>query len=138
MGDDRRRVSCGPAAFIDEGMMVAVPVIPPFLFEDDEIGKVKARGAVVARKMGRLYAYANVCRHIPLTLDLGDGDVMAVDKRHLLCHHHGALYRVEDGKCVMGPCDGSALVKLDVEVVDGELILVLPVPPKGDGVATTT
>jgi len=88
--------------------------------------------------MGRIYAYANVCRHIPLTLDLGDGDVMAVDRRHLLCHHHGALYRVEDGTCVMGPCDGSSLVKLDVEVIEGELVLVLPLAPTTAGTATTT
>ena len=129
MADERRRVSCGAEAFVSEGMIVAVPIIPSFEYLDEQIGRVKARGAVIARRGGLLYAYANLCRHIPLALDLGDGDVAAADRRHFLCHHHGARYRIEDGRCASGPCDGEALIRLDIEVIDGELLLVLPLPP---------
>ena len=131
VNDARRRVSCGAASFVTEGMIVAVPIIPSFAYVDEQIGKVTARGAVLSRRGGRIYAYANVCRHIPLTLDLGDGDVAAADRHHFLCHHHGARYRIEDGVCLSGPCDGEALVRLDVEVnFAGELFLVLPVVPE--------
>ncbi|GAC1356085.1 MAG: hypothetical protein NVSMB47_09520 [Polyangiales bacterium] len=123
---EKRRVPCGAASFVSEGMMVAVPIIPSFGWDDPQIGKVVARGAVLAKKAGRIYAYANVCRHIPLPLDLGDGDVAAADRRHFLCHHHGARYRIEDGACASGPCDGESLLPLGVEIVAGELFLVLP------------
>jgi nitrite reductase/ring-hydroxylating ferredoxin subunit len=126
---DRRRIACGAASFVDEGTMVAVPIIPSFEIVDEQIGRLVVRGAVLARRDGRLYAYANLCRHIPLALDMGDGEVAAADRRHFLCHHHGARYRIEDGTCASGPCDGEALVKIEHEVIDGELFLVLPPPP---------
>lgn len=125
----RRRVACGPAEFVREGVLLRVPVLPAFHFQDDAIGRVRSTGALVARRNGVIYAYANVCRHIPLTLDLGDGEVSTADGKHFLCHHHGARYRVEDGTCEFGPCDGDSLVPLGVEVIDGELYLVLPREP---------
>ena len=132
MSDDRRRVPCGPARFVAEGAILSVPIIPAFWIEDDAIGTVKVRGALIARRLGALYAYANVCRHIPLTLDLGDGEVAARDGRHFLCHHHGARYRIEDGGCASGPCDGDSLVKLEIEAESlrsGDLVLILPPAP---------
>lgn len=106
--------------------MVRVPIIPGFVIVDDHLGTVRVKSAIVARKAGRIYAYANICRHVPLTLDLGDGDVSSADRLVFLCHHHGARYRIEDGKCLYGPCDGEHLFKLETEELDGELILVLP------------
>ena len=118
---DRRRVACGAASLVMEGRMVAVPIVPAFHWNDPDIGIVTARGALVARRWGKVHAYANLCRHIPLALDMGDGEVSTADGRHFLCHHHGARYRIEDGGCVSGPCDGASLIPLDVEIVDGEL-----------------
>lgn len=124
--DGRRRVRCGPAAFITEGAAVKVPLLPGFVISDDRLGTTMVRSAVVARKHGRIHAYANICRHVPLTLDLGDGELLAADRTVLLCHHHGARYRIEDGKCLYGPCDGDFLFPLGVEEEHGELLLVLP------------
>ncbi|MFI5302657.1 MAG: Rieske (2Fe-2S) protein [Polyangiales bacterium] len=127
MSDDgRRRVSCGPAHFVAEGAILSVPVVPGFQVDDPDLGRLRARGALIARRLGQLHVYANLCRHIPLTLDLGDGEVAAQDRGHFLCHHHGARYRITDGACASGPCDGEALFALDHEVVDGELFVILP------------
>jgi nitrite reductase/ring-hydroxylating ferredoxin subunit len=49
-----------------------------------------------------------------LSLDGGSGQFFADDNKHLLCVHHGALYRAEDGTCVDGPCVGQKLVALTV------------------------
>ncbi len=124
--EQRRRVSCGPLAFMPEGTLARVPIIPGFVIVDDEIGTAMVRSALVARKNGRVYAYANICRHVPLTLDLGDGDVASADRKVFLCHHHGARYRIEDGKCEYGPCDGDSLFALEVEEIDGEVFVVVP------------
>lgn len=106
--------------------MVRVPIMPGFVITDDRLGTVRVRSAVIGRKGGRTYAYANICRHVPLTLDLGDGEVASADGLVFLCHHHGARYRIEDGKCLYGPCDGEHLFKLEVEELDGELTLLVP------------
>jgi nitrite reductase/ring-hydroxylating ferredoxin subunit len=111
--------------WVGEGTKVRVPIVPGWKIEDPDIGTIAARSALVARKNGRLVAYANLCRHVPLSLDLGDGEVSSADGRFFLCHHHGARYRIEDGVCEYGPCEGESLVPLGIEIEEGELILVL-------------
>jgi nitrite reductase/ring-hydroxylating ferredoxin subunit len=68
-------------------------------------------------------AYANVCRHRALPLDLGASSPMSDDGRHLLCHQHGALYRLDDGKCMMGPCAGEWLTQVPVTQHEDALAL---------------
>jgi len=78
---------------------------------------------LVGRVDGRWHAYANVCRHRALPLDLNARSAMSDDGRYLLCHQHGALYRLDDGLCVSGPCAGEALTPVMVEARDGELLV---------------
>ena len=81
-------------------------------------------GFVVGRVQGQWRAFANVCRHRALPLDLGASSPMSDDGRHLLCHQHGALYRPDDGLCVVGPCAGERLSPVAVsEGDDGALRL---------------
>ncbi|MBK7402184.1 MAG: Rieske 2Fe-2S domain-containing protein [Myxococcales bacterium] len=108
-------------------MVVRVPILPTPWFEDPEIGRVKVHGGlIVARKGGRAIAYLNLCRHVPLSLDLGDGELLSADKTRLLCHHHGARYRIEDGVCDYGPCEGERLIPAAVDERDGELWVEVP------------
>lgn len=81
-------------------------------------------GVVVGRVRGRWLAYLNECRHRALPLDLGASSPMSDDGLHLLCHQHGALYRLDDGLCVVGPCAGERLSPVAVtEDDDGALQL---------------
>jgi nitrite reductase/ring-hydroxylating ferredoxin subunit len=68
-------------------------------------------------------AYRNVCRHHALPLDLLARTPMSDDGRYLLCHQHGALYRLGDGKCVSGPCAGESLESVTVREEKGVLVL---------------
>ena len=65
---------------------------------------------------GRLVAYENVCRHIPLTLDYADNRFFTDDQRHFICRTHGALYEPHSGLCVEGPCRGERLFPLEIEI----------------------
>lgn len=40
---------------------------------------------------------------------------------HLVCGTHGATYRMHDGYCVDGPCEGMALQSLTIRRHDGDL-----------------
>jgi nitrite reductase/ring-hydroxylating ferredoxin subunit len=79
------------------------------------VGDVDATSALVGRVDGAWRAYANVCRHRQVALDLGADSAMSDDGLHLLCHQHGALYRPSDGVCVAGPCAGDALVPIAID-----------------------
>ena len=65
--------------------------------------------------------YLNECRHLPIPIDLGSKRYLTNDKRHLLCGTHGALYRLDDGVCVTGPCLSLALSALPLIEEDGVL-----------------
>jgi nitrite reductase/ring-hydroxylating ferredoxin subunit len=81
-------------------------------------------GVLVGRVQGQWRAYVNVCRHRVLPLDLGARSPMSDDGRFLLCHQHGALYRTDDGLCVVGPCAGERLSPVGIiEDEDGALRL---------------
>jgi nitrite reductase/ring-hydroxylating ferredoxin subunit len=43
-----------------------------------------------------------------------------------LCHQHGALYRLNDGKCVSGPCAGESLTPVTVTEDEEELVIGEP------------
>lgn len=77
------------------------------------------REGFLARVQGALVAYENVCRHLPLPLDCGDGRFFESDNERFVCRNHGAVFEPLTGKCVHGPCVGASLKKLPVEVNDG-------------------
>ena len=79
-----------------------------------------ANTVLVGRVAGEWRAYFNECRHRALPLDLGARSPMSDDGEYLLCHQHGALYRLTDGRCVLGPCVGEALTPVAIEVVAEE------------------
>jgi nitrite reductase/ring-hydroxylating ferredoxin subunit len=75
------------------------------------------REALVMRDAGGVVrAYLNRCRHLPIPLDGGTRRFLDDDRRYLMCGTHGALYRLEDGYCFVGPCRGESLRAIAVEV----------------------
>lgn len=80
-----------------------------------------ARPAFAVRWRGRFHAYLNVCRHQARMLDFGDGHFFDDAYDALVCCHHGARYRPDDGACLEGPCEGGGLTALQVEERDGAL-----------------
>lgn len=86
------------------------------------------REAMVVRdEHGQLRAFVNRCKHLPIPLDSGSRQVLAPDRRHFLCRTHGALYRIGDGACIAGPCNGRSLEPLAVELDAGRVfVLVAP------------
>lgn len=70
---------------------------------------------------GDIVAYRNLCRHLPVPLDGGTGELLSEDGAYLICGTHGATYRLHDGYCVDGPCEGMTLQPLYVREDRGDL-----------------
>jgi nitrite reductase/ring-hydroxylating ferredoxin subunit len=79
----------------------------------------------LARFQGNLVAYENRCRHLPLKLDYDDGRFFTRDGHHFICQTHNAIYEPLTGLCIQGPCEGESLKPLKIEVVKGEIWLVM-------------
>jgi nitrite reductase/ring-hydroxylating ferredoxin subunit len=70
-------------------------------------------------KGGRVYAYRNACPHLNINLNWRPDGFLDIGGRHILCALHGALFNIDDGLCVSGPCFGRRLEKLAVRVEEG-------------------
>lgn len=75
----------------------------------------------VGRFKGKLFAYENTCRHIPISLDYGDNRFFTNKGDALMCQTHGAVYEPDTGLCTRGPCAGASLFPLAVVEEDGVL-----------------
>lgn len=85
-----------------------------------------SRNGFVSRFRGRLVAYENVCRHLPLPLDDDDNRFFTRDGLHFVCQNHGAMFDPSSGVCVRGPCEGVRLFSLAVDVKNGEVWVETP------------
>lgn len=81
---------------------------------------------ILHRSEERHLAYLNRCRHLSVTLDWGDGDVLDASGKLFQCRTHGALFRPADGMCVAGPCRGLPLRPVEIVEKDGGVYLVGP------------
>ncbi len=86
------------------------------------------RGLFVIRRDGRVYAYRNRCPHRGLELNWVPDRFLDRDGALILCSAHGALFEIDNGRCISGPCHGQLLEVLATEVVGGEVYITLPPP----------
>ena len=89
---------------------------------DDAEGRPR-EALVLLDEAGEARAYVNRCRHLPIPLDGGSRVLLTQDGSHLRCGTHGALYRLHDGECVLGPCVGLRLEALPIVIRDGWVVL---------------
>ena len=85
------------------------------------------RGFVV-RRAAMVRAYVNHCPHAGFPLNWAPHAFLAPQAPLILCSMHGALFEIESGLCVSGPCEGLGLRALPVRVERGYVMLDECVP----------
>ncbi|MDP9780693.1 MULTISPECIES: Rieske (2Fe-2S) protein [Pseudomonas] len=86
--------------------------------------KGKQQPLVAVRRGGQAWLYRNCCPHFSVPLDYNPGDFCTYQSQLIMCAHHSAMFRFEDGLCVDGPCAGAHLESVPCRVEGGALILV--------------
>ena len=81
----------------------------------------------VLRRGDDVLSYANDCPHVHGPLDWKPGEFLTEDADYIICAMHGAVFQLDDGLCVGGPCRGDHLDSVPVEVVDGAVIVAEPI-----------
>lgn len=101
------------------------------LCHTDELIENEARafrspvGEVIAiMRDGHYYAYQNSCPHLGINLEFNPDEFMDMDKYFIVCSNHGALFQVEDGLCVSGPCQGQSLLPVAIRINQNAIELV--------------
>ena len=99
----------------------------------DLIPDGSARGFVLQMKAGRFHGfvvrrgenvtgYVDRCPHAGVPLARVLDDYLSPSGELIACSWHGALFRIEDGLCVGGPCAGQRLVPWPVVVRERRIV----------------
>jgi len=78
----------------------------------------------LVRRDREVYAYRNSCPHTGAPLDWQPDQFLDLSGAFIQCAMHGALFRIEDGECLQGPCPGQRLSAVPAEV-RGEVVYLL-------------
>ena len=80
-------------------------------------------GLMVVRQGESVVSYLNSCPHVGTPLDIQPGRFLSQSGNHILCTTHGALFQINDGLCVAGPCVNDRLTPVSVEIRGGGIYL---------------
>ena len=99
-----------------------VPTDATLLFTVSDADGDLAEALLTRLTDGAVVAFRNYCRHwTDVRLDRGDGAL--VRNGEVVCQRHGATFQLDSGACDFGPCLGSVLASVDVDVADGAVYL---------------
>jgi nitrite reductase/ring-hydroxylating ferredoxin subunit len=70
---------------------------------------VGERSIFAVKKDGQIYVYSNQCPHLGVELNWQEDQFLDMDGALIQCATHGALFIIESGECVAGPCLGKHL-----------------------------
>lgn len=100
------------------------------IFNINEIEDDSAKGftidkqkAFAVKKDGQLYLYLNNCPHLNINLEFQPDEFLDSEKRFIQCVNHGALFEIDSGKCIAGPCSGQSLTPVNFEIKNDKIFL---------------
>lgn len=70
--------------------------------------------AFLLRIGDEVVAYRNSCPHTGAPLNWKPDDFLSLNRDFIECAIHGALFRLNDGFCLRGPCNGRSLQSLPI------------------------
>ena len=76
---------------------------------------------IVVRRGERWIGYHNRCAHMAVPLNLLANVFIVGDA--LICDHHSARFRIDDGYCTTGPCKGESLAAIPLAIRDGAVFV---------------
>jgi nitrite reductase/ring-hydroxylating ferredoxin subunit len=101
-----------------------------FLCNQDEIPDESCKGLELdgqkifaVKKQGKLFLYRNACPHLGIPLEWVEDQFLDSSGSMIQCANHGALFVVESGHCVSGPCAGRKLQSLDFKIENNTLLI---------------
>jgi nitrite reductase/ring-hydroxylating ferredoxin subunit len=76
------------------------------------------------KKQSKIYIYKNSCPHIGVALEWIEDKFLDPSCTMIQCANHGALFVIESGACVAGPCSGQKL-KAVAFTIENDLIFLV-------------
>lgn len=74
---------------------------------------------------GTVYVYRNSCPHQGIPLEWTANQFLDSSGSMIQCANHGALFVINSGQCVSGPCTGRSLQAIPHQIINNS-IWILP------------
>jgi nitrite reductase/ring-hydroxylating ferredoxin subunit len=81
---------------------------------------------LAVRREGTVFVYNNRCPHRGVPLEWEPDQFLDSSASLIRCATHGALFLIENGECVAGPCEGQSLRAVHCQETDGAIWVSLP------------
>jgi len=79
---------------------------------------------LLLKQQDTIRGYINSCPHLGIPLNWQPDEFLSLEGTHIQCSTHGALFNLDDGHCIAGPCTGQSLTAIDIEQQgDGKIYL---------------
>jgi nitrite reductase/ring-hydroxylating ferredoxin subunit len=90
-------------------------------FDVEVLGK--RRDLFGVRRGDTVHVYINSCPHIGTPLNIQPDRFLTSDGKLINCSTHGALFHIESGLCIAGPCKGRHLRPVPARVRGGDVFI---------------
>ncbi len=105
------------------------------LFNYDELSDPGSKGLIITingtelslfavKKDRKIFIYENSCPHTFGPLDWMPNNFLDEDQKYIMCANHGALFQIDNGLCIYGPCKKQSLRTLPFKIDDGIVYLL--------------
>ena len=91
---------------------------------NEKAGGEETKEIFVVRFDDNIYGYMNSCPHTGGPLDWVPDQFLNLDNTHIQCATHDALFRIEDGFCIAGPCVNMSLQSVPVKLENHCIVLL--------------
>jgi len=78
--------------------------------------KRKTQSIFVVHKNGEFFAYYNKCPHTGASLEWQEDQFLDMDNALIQCTTHDALFMIDSGECIAGPCVGDTLQTIPITI----------------------
>lgn len=79
----------------------------------------------IVRRDNQVFAYRNQCPHLGVELEWQADRFLTADQKHIQCAMHGALFQIDTGECIHGPCQGDHLQTLPTVIKDQQVFVAV-------------
>ena len=79
---------------------------------------IEERQLFAVRQGNSIFAYWNLCPHRNSPLNWIPNQFLDTDNQLIQCALHGALFEIDSGLCIAGPCSGDSLQPVELRCED--------------------
>ena len=79
----------------------------------------------IVKKASKIFVYENSCPHTHGSLDWTPDQFLDIDNDYIMCANHGALFEINNGLCIYGPCKSQSLKTLPFTVKKNKIFLIV-------------